>query len=159
MSFCSIVSRQKHMDFLTDSHETMLSMILSKVCPKSSLPPRFADFWHGNIYTPLSKKYNNYWNWWNSILHYSKQVISFYALKFTGTKKWLIMSHYVNLFKTFVIVMSGNFKKNKCLRCFAVVLNVEIHKASNLAQARKLGQLFFLIFHISCINFECMNIY
>lgn len=71
MSFCSTVSRQKQMDFPTNSRETMFSLIVSKVCPKSSLPPRFDDFWHGNIYTPLSKKYNNYWNWWNSILHYS----------------------------------------------------------------------------------------
>lgn len=57
MSFCRIVSRQKQMYFLTDSRETMLSVIMSKVCPKSSLPSRFDNFWHGNIYTPLSKEF------------------------------------------------------------------------------------------------------
>lgn len=55
MSFCRIVSRQKQMDFLTDSRETMLFMILSKVCPKSSLPPRFDDFFGEYIHIPVKE--------------------------------------------------------------------------------------------------------
>lgn len=97
----------------------------------------------------------------SKILH--KQVIFFYAEKFTGTKKRFIM----NFLESFCQLISNESKCDKvwkllgildeCLRCFALFLNMEIRKASNLAQARKLGQLLFKFSHILCVNFECMN--
>lgn len=73
----------------------------------------------------------------------------------------------MNFLESFCQLISNESKCDKewkllgileeCLRCFALFLNVEIRKASNLAQARKLGQLLFKFSHILCVNFECMN--